>query len=93
MWNLVHEPNGGGDVMDIYITGINASGVNQKITLPVVPESISYSAEARFAEYEVINKGQVQMPDGKNLFDLSWEGFFPGEALRGSRLVLSLIHI
>lgn len=73
--------------MDIYITGINASGVNQKITLPVVPESISYSAEARFAEYEVINKGQVQMPDGKNLFDLSWEGFFPGEALRGSRLV------
>ena len=62
--------------MDIYITGTNASGANQKITLPVVPESISYSSETRFAEYEVINKGQVLVPDGKNLFDLSWEGFF-----------------
>lgn len=73
--------------MDIYITGTNASGANQKITLPVVPESISYSSETRFAEYEVINKGQVLVPDGKNLFDLSWEGFFPGAAMRGSRLV------
>lgn len=73
--------------MDIYITGTNASGANQKITLLVVPESISYSSETRFAEYEVINKGQVLVPDGKNLFDLSWEGFFPGAAMRGSRLV------
>lgn len=73
--------------MDIYITGTNASGANQKITLPVVPESISYSSETRFAEYEVINKGQVLVPDGKNLFDLSWEGFFPGAAMQGSRLV------
>ena len=73
--------------MDIYITGTNASGTSQKITLPVVPESISYSSETRFAEYEVINKGQVLVPDGKNLFDLSWEGFFPGAAMRGSRLV------
>lgn len=73
--------------MDIYITGINASGADQKITLPVIPENISYSSETRFSEYEVINKGQVLEPDGKNLFDLSWEGFFPGAAMRGSRLV------
>ncbi len=73
--------------MDIYITGINASGANQKITLPVVPESILYSSETRFAEYEVINKGQILIPDGKNLFDLSWECFFPGAAIRGSRLI------
>lgn len=73
--------------MEIYITGTAGSGAIQKVTLPVIPEKIQYSSETRFAEYEILNKGQVLVPDGKNLFDLSWESFFPGEILKGSRLV------
>ena len=36
--------------MDIYITGKNAKGANQKIQLPVIPEEIETSLDGKFAE-------------------------------------------
>lgn len=73
--------------IDIYIEGKNSKGKNQKVTIPIIPESIAFSQEARFAEYEILNFGQVFKPSGKNLADLSWESFFPGDARRGMKIV------
>lgn len=73
--------------MDIYIEGKNSKGKNQKIIIPIIPEVISFSQEARFSEYEILNFGQIVKPSGKNLFDLSWESFFPGEARKGMKII------
>ena len=40
-------------MMDIYITGKNAKGANQKIQLPVIPEEIETSLDGKFAEYDI----------------------------------------
>lgn len=69
--------------MDIYITGSNSKGKNQKIQIPVIPESIEVSVSGRFSEYEIYKFGEVNVPSGKNLQGLSWEGFFPGTSRKG----------
>lgn len=53
--------------MDIYITGKNAKGANQKIQLPVIPEEIETSLDGKFAEYDIYRFGQINVPNGKNL--------------------------
>ena len=50
------------------------------LTIPWTPDSIEINGnEIRVAEYEVINKGQYQIPSGLNLGSISWESTFPGE--------------
>jgi len=52
-----------------------------KLTIPWTPDSIEISGnETRVAEYEIINKGQFQVPSGRNLRSVSWESTFPGES-------------
>jgi hypothetical protein len=62
--------------MDIYITGKNSKGNDQKIQIPIIPEEIESSIEGKFAEYDIYKLGQVSVPNGKNLSELSWEMFF-----------------
>lgn len=66
--------------MDIYLTGKNSKGKNQKIQLPVIPEQIEGTVTGRFSEYEIYKLGEVNVPNGKNLKELGWECFFPGES-------------
>ena len=73
--------------MDIYITGKNSKGNDQKIQIPIIPEEIESSIEGKFAEYDIYKLGQVSVPNGKNLSELSWECFFPGEARKGMKFV------
>ena len=73
--------------MDIYITGKNSKGNDQKIQIPIIPEEIESSIEGKFAEYDIYKLGQVSIPNGKNLSELSWECFFPGEARKGMKFV------
>ncbi len=73
--------------MDIYITGKNEKGNDQKIQIPVIPEEIESSIEGKFAEYDIYKLGQVSVPNGKNLSELSWECFFPGESRNGMKFV------
>ena len=73
--------------MDIYITGKNSKGIDQKIQIPLIPEEIESSIEGKFAEYDIYKLGQVSVPNGKNLSELSWECFFPGEARKGMKFV------
>lgn len=73
--------------MDIYITGKNSKGNDQKIQIPIIPEEIDSSIEGKFAEYDIYKLGQVSIPNGKNLSELSWECFFPGESRKGMKFV------
>ena len=56
--------------MDIYITGKNSKGNDQKIQIPIIPEEIESSIEGKFAEYDIYKLGQVSVPNGKNLSEL-----------------------
>lgn len=64
--------------MDIYITEIDSG---RKVTIPALPmDGFTAGAEGRFATYEIMNKGPVKVPDGRNLETVSWSAMFPGEA-------------
>lgn len=64
--------------MDIYITEIDSG---RKVTIPALPmDGITAGAEGRFATYEIMNKGPVKVPDGRNLESVSWTAMFPGAA-------------
>lgn len=69
--------------MDIYITGNNSKGKSQKIQLPALPETIEVNVSGRFSEYDIYKFGEVNVPSGKNLQGLSWDGFFPGSSRKG----------
>lgn len=61
---------------------IAISDTKTKIYIPVPPEKINYSCDARFYEYDILNKGEVKQPSGKDLTYINWESFFPGERIR-----------
>lgn len=60
---------------------IAISDSKDKIYMPVPPEKINYSGDARFYEYDILNKGEVKQPSGRDLTHIAWESFFPGERL------------
>ena len=60
---------------DIYITG-----GGREIRIPGMPEEIEFeSGGTKLAEYDVLDKGEVVVPNGKNLRTYSWTCLFPGE--------------
>ena len=66
--------------MDIYITEIKSG---RKIQIPVVPQEIQSGADARFAQYDIMKRGEVRVSEGRYLIPVSWEGIFPGELRKG----------
>mgnify|MGYP003291564938 CR=1 FL=1 len=60
---------------------ITISDSKTKIYIPVNPEKIAYSGAAYFREYDILNKGPVKVPNGKELTMIGWESFFPGYKL------------
>jgi hypothetical protein len=51
----------------------------KKITLPELPERISFGSGTRFREYEILNRGPVKIPYGREVETLTWEGRFPSD--------------
>lgn len=78
--------------MDIKLSGKNQNNQNVTITIPLLPEEISYSSTARFQEYEILDLGEVKLPRGRNLNTYSWDAIFPSITrenltfLRGGKL-------
>lgn len=61
---------------DIYI--IEDGGTKWRINW--LPDTIKFkSGGTRFTNYEILDLGNVQIPNGKNIRYYSWEGIFPGE--------------
>lgn len=62
--------------MDIYIRERNGS---REIRIPWLPETIEKdNGGGMFATYDILDKGEVAVPIGENLYTYSWEGVFPG---------------
>ena len=60
--------------MDIYL--IPSGG--RSITFPLMPEQIEMGADGRFMSYNIISLGEVKIPRGKGIKEVSWTGMFPG---------------
>ena len=69
--------------MDIYLTPTGAD----QIRFPWLPEQISMGADAKYMTYSIISLGDVKIPRGKAIKEISWPGMFPGAARAKNRLM------
>ena len=68
---------GGISVADVYLTN---QETGERIALSWVPEKISVTEAAQFQSYNIIERGEVKLPKGNKLSEVSWSAIFPGEA-------------
>ena len=62
---------------DIYIQERNGS---REIRIPWLPDSITCATgEVTFAKYDIMDRGEVDVPVGTALNEYSWESVFPGK--------------
>lgn len=63
--------------MDIYIE--ETEGSKKKICLQWLPDKIQVKGNgSRLASYEIINQGEVNIPNGNCLKEFTWQSFLPG---------------
>lgn len=63
--------------IDIYV---REKGGGREIRIPWLPEKITFdTGEIIVASYDIMNKGTVAVPTGRDLSGLSWESEFPGK--------------
>ena len=68
----------------VYITELDTG---TRIALPLPPESVKCKAETQFISYNIINVGEVKLPNGAKLTKFSWSGRLPGESMKHMRMV------
>lgn len=71
--------------MDAYITPSGGS----RTQFPMMPEKITLGADAKFMTYSTISLGDVKIPRGKGIKEISWSGIFPGKPRKNNPLVSS----
>lgn len=62
--------------MDIYLTDLET---NDSLRFPVLPEEVRATIGNQFASYQILGVGEIRVPGGVALDNISWSGFFPGE--------------
>lgn len=62
--------------MDFYLTEIEH---NERIHFPMNPETVSLSTGANMQSYEIMQLGEIRIPAGNRLEQISWEGKLPGK--------------
>lgn len=75
--------------MDIYIEGnlpksVKDKGNSIKLRIPVLPEAINCKSAIAFASYNILDNGEVKIPNGCELDEIAWESIFPGEGRKGA---------
>lgn len=73
--------------MDIYLTPDGGS----QIRFPMMPEKLTIGADAKFMSYSIISLGDVKLPRGKGIEEVSWSGTFPGESRKGAPFIKAFI--
>lgn len=64
---------------DIYIREKNGSKTSEKVRVPWLPASIKYESGGMIAAtYDIMDRGDVEVPTGTGLAKISWESQFPG---------------
>lgn len=61
--------------MEIYITDLVN---NQVIQIPMLPETVDIQYGTNFLSYSILDIGDVKLPLGETVTELSWDGIFPG---------------
>lgn len=61
--------------MDVYITEKESGS---RVALSMLPEKIKQKGSAKFRSYDIINRGEVKLPNGTKLLTFSWSSTFPG---------------
>jgi len=62
--------------MDIYITDIKSG---TRVALSMLPNSVKLKASGKFQSYDIINAGDIKIPKGQKLTDISWSNaILPG---------------
>lgn len=63
--------------VDIYIKETSGS---RELRIPWLPDTIKFARnKTRMSEYNIMNLGPVDIPQGRNLQLFSWASYFPGE--------------
>lgn len=80
--------------MDIYITGNlpksqTDKGTSVKLRLSALPEEIDVKIEQRFATYDIIGLGPVQVPSGEELTLIGWTGMLFGAGRKNAPWIRS----
>lgn len=68
----------------VYITELDTG---TRVALPLPPEAVKCKSESKFITYNIINVGEVKLPDGEKLVKFSWSGRLPGESMKHMRMV------
>lgn len=68
----------------VYITELDTG---TRVALPLPPEAVKCKAESKFITYNIINVGEVKLPNGEKLVKFSWSGRLPGESMKHMRMV------
>lgn len=72
--------------MDIYIT---EKETGTSYGLAMLPEKVRHAGEASFRTYDIINVGEVKLPNGSKLLTFSWSGTFPGSSRQSYSFIKS----
>lgn len=70
--------------MDIYLTNLKN---NDRLRFPMLPQEISVKLGNQFANYTIIQIGEVRIPSGTTLDSFSWNGILPGQKRNGAPYV------
>lgn len=72
---------------DVYITDVETG---ERLQLAYVPEKISGRSAARFQSYSIIERGEVKVPKGEALTEVSWDAILPGVGMRDYSFIKSM---
>lgn len=64
---------------DVYITDVETG---ERLQLAYMPEKISGRSASRFQTYSIIDRGEVKIPKGEALTEISWDAILPGEGMK-----------
>lgn len=59
---------------EFYLTNLETS---EELQLCMTPESIRVRTGASFRSYSIVERGEVKLPKGEKLTEISWSGIFP----------------
>ena len=63
---------------EFYLTNLETE---EEIQLCMIPESVKVKTGASFRSYSIVERGEIKLPKGEQLTQISWQGIFPGAGI------------
>ena len=60
---------------EFYLTNLETE---EEIQLCQIPESVRVKTTASFRSYNIVERGEIKLPKGEQLTQISWQGILPG---------------